>query len=104
MPDWDDNSRQLEANLIEAQRSAAEHGLALARRPLTASDVKAWHMITMRGLDIDDAHVLGLDPADLVGEFRGPPKLAGVVVEIGGYWGLPLTPWPRLRRGRILNG
>ncbi|MFN0303334.1 MAG: Fic family protein [Burkholderiales bacterium] len=84
MPDWDDNSRQLAANLIEAQRSAA----ALARRTLTASDVKAWHNITMRGLDIDDAQVLGLDPADLVGEFRGPTKLAGVAVKIGGYWGV----------------
>lgn len=86
MPDWDRDGPEIEANLVDAQRAAAEH--ALARRALTASDVKEWHRTTMRGLDIDDARTLGVDPAELVGEFRGPPKLAGIEVKIGSRWGV----------------
>jgi Fic/DOC family len=87
VPDWDDDGPQLEANLIEAGRLAAEH--ARARRAFRASDLKAWHRVTMRGLSIDDASRLGVRPSDLVGRFRGPPVLADIEVQVGRHGGVP---------------
>jgi hypothetical protein len=81
MPHWDEDSAQLRANLMEVQRDAAEQ--ALARRPLTLDTVKGWHRRAMRGLDIPEAAKLNVAPADLIGAFRGPPKLRHVVVDIG---------------------
>lgn len=87
MPGWDDDSPQLDANLAEAQRLATEH--ALARRRLTLANTKAWHQATMKGLEIEEAAELGVRPDDLVGNFRGPPKLTGIGVRIGAYRGTP---------------
>lgn len=87
MPGWDDDSPELEANLAEAQRLATEH--ALARRRLTLANIKAWHRATMKGLEIKEAAELGVKPEDLVGEFRGPPKLPGIGAKIGAHRGTP---------------
>jgi Fic/DOC family len=82
MPRWDEDSAQLRANLMEVWRDAA------ARRSVTLDTVKEWHRRTMRGLDIPEAADLNVTPADLIGEFRGPPTLRHVVVEIGGRRGV----------------
>lgn len=87
MPGWNENSPELDAHLAEAQRLAAEH--ALARRRLTLDEIKAWHRATMKGLDIDDAAALDIAAEDMVGEFRGPPRLTGIGVRIGAYYGTP---------------
>lgn len=87
MPGWNEDSPELDANLAEAQRLATEH--ALARRRLTLDDIKAWHRATMQGLEIDDAAALGIAAEDVVGEFRGPPKLVGIGVKIGAHHGTP---------------
>jgi Fic family protein len=87
VPGWDDDSPELEANLAEAQRLATEH--ALARRRLTRANIKAWHRATMKGLEIKEAAELGVLPQDLVGEFRGPPRLTGIGAEIGAHRGTP---------------
>lgn len=87
MSDWDADGPQLEANLIEVGRLAAEH--AQARRALLATDLKAWHRVVMRGLSIDDAPALGVRRRDLMGRFRGPPALAEIEVQVGGRWGVP---------------
>lgn len=87
MPHWDEDSPRLRNNLLEAQRAAARH--ALARRTVTLATIKGWHKRTMQGLDIPDAAELGVAPADLVGEFRGPPKLPKVGVRIGERRGVP---------------
>ncbi len=81
MPHWDEDSPLLRRNLVQAQRAAAAH--AMARRKIELATVKAWHKRSMRGLEIPEAARLGVDPADLIGEFRGPPKLPWVGVRIG---------------------
>ncbi len=85
MPGWDEDSPELAANLVRAQRMAIEH--ALARRSLALNDIRAWHRVTMQGLDIEEAAELGVTPEDLVGEFRGPPKLADIGARIGAHRG-----------------
>jgi hypothetical protein len=87
VPGWDDDSPQLAANLAEAQGLATTH--ALARRRLTLANIKAWQRITMKGLEIEEAAELGVEPQDLVGEFRGPPKLRGIGAAIGAHRGVP---------------
>jgi Fic family protein len=87
MPDWDDDGPTLFDNLREAQRLAVDD--ALARRTITLDGLKAWHRVIVRGLAIHDAARLGVDPADLAGEFRGPPKLPGIEAEIGEHFGAP---------------
>ena len=88
MPGWDEDSPELAANLARAQRLATEH--ALARRRLTLADIKAWHRATMQGLDVEEeAAELGVAPQDLVGQFRGPPKLVDIGVRIGAHRGAP---------------
>ena len=87
MPGWDEDSPQLESNLAEAQRLATEH--ALARRRLTLSSIRAWRRATMKSLEIKQAAELGATAEDLVGHFRGPPKLAGIGAGIGAHLGTP---------------
>jgi Fic family protein len=87
VPGRDDDSPELEANLAEAQRLATEH--ALLRRRLTLATIKAWHRATMKGLEIEEAAELGVTPEDLVGNFRGPPRLTGIGAGIGAYRGTP---------------
>ena len=89
MPDWDTDGPRLAGNLRQAQRMAVDH--ALARRPIRLTDIKAWHRTAMQGLRIDDAARLGIDPHDMVGEFRGPPRLPGIEVRIGSHRGVPST-------------
>lgn len=85
-PHWDEDSAQLRRNLREAQRDAAE--AAVARRPLTLDTIKGWHRRIMQGLDIPNAANLKVAPADLIGEFRGPPKLPGIGARIGDRLGI----------------
>jgi Fic family protein len=87
VPGWDDDSPALHANLAEVQRLATEH--ALARRRLTLATVKAWHRAMMQGLEIKEAAGLGVPPDDLVGQFRGPPKLPGIGAKVGAHRGTP---------------
>jgi Fic family protein len=87
VPGWDDDSPALDANLAEVQRLATEH--ALARRRLTLATVKAWHRAMMQGLEVKEAAELGVPPDDLVGQFRGPPKLPGIGAKIGAHRGTP---------------
>jgi Fic/DOC family len=86
MAHWDEDSALLRSNLVEAQRAAAEH--AVARRKLSLATIKGWHKRAMQGLDIPEAAALGVAAADLIGEFRGPPKLPRIGVHIGGRYGV----------------
>jgi Fic family protein len=87
MPGWDEDGPALAANLAEANRLSTAH--ALARRRITLADLKAWHRVTMKGLDIEEAAELGVDPEDLKGQLRGPPRLAGIESGVGSHRGTP---------------
>jgi Fic/DOC family len=85
--DWDADSDRLLRNLKQVQARAAAD--ALARKPITLAVVKRWHQAMMRGLHVAAAADLNLAPGDLLGAFRGPPRLAGVGVRMGSRIGVP---------------
>lgn len=87
MAGWDEDGPRLAANLVKAQQAAARD--ALARRKLTLTDICSWHRTIMRGLFVEDAARLGVAAVDLLGEFRGPPKLENIEVAIGLHQGVP---------------
>jgi fido (protein-threonine AMPylation protein) len=73
LPDWDEDSPQLEANLravMNLIRREAEH-----RTKLTVEHARKWHMIIMHGLQADDP--------SYVGAFRGEKGLEDVCVGVG---------------------
>ncbi|HKK18508.1 MAG TPA: Fic family protein [Opitutales bacterium] len=79
MPDWDEESPELRANLRAALlgiRDAAQR-----RTQLTLDTIRGWHRQTLRGLTVP--------PKKCVGHFRGEPGLEGIEVEIGKYQGSP---------------
>lgn len=79
MPDWDENSPQLAANLtavLEAVRASARK----RERP-TLLLARQWHRRTMEGLTVK--------PAQAVGRFRGETGLEKAQVRIGPRFGVP---------------
>lgn len=87
MPDWEADGERLEANVLRALEAASRH--TRDRQRVTADDLRGWHRIVMDGLDISEAEELGIDPALLVGHFRGPPVLPGVENGVGFHDGTP---------------
>jgi Fic family protein len=87
MPDWEEDGERLQSNVLRALERAGQH--ARERRRVTLDDLRAWHRTVMEGLDIPEALELGIDPARLVGEFRGPPNLPGVENGVGAHAGTP---------------
>src|SRR5690606_23037089 len=79
LPDWDEDSPELRANLAQALRQAAND--ALARTPPGLAVARSWHRETMKGLD--------LPHPEWAGGYRGEPALADCWVRIGASWGVP---------------
>src|SRR3989304_944792 len=78
MPDWDEDSPQLDTNATRVVERIRVDALARVKPSLAL--VKSWHTDTMAGLIADD-------PA-YVGNFRGEPGVVGYEVEIGGVLGV----------------
>ena len=62
---------------------------AVDRKSIDLDQIRAWHRDMMKGLAIPEAAPLGVRQADLKGHFRGPPKLPGIAIRVGAYWGVP---------------
>lgn len=78
MPDWDEDSAQLRANLaalFEEVRDAA-----IRRAPLTIAVARGWQHHMLKGLDLPEP--------GLSGKFRGEPGLEDYDVEVGGLPGV----------------
>jgi hypothetical protein len=78
MPDWDDDSPQLRANLAEVFERVRDE--ALRRAPLTVEAARGWQRHILKGLDLPEP--------GLSGRFRGEPGLEGYDVEVGGLPGV----------------
>jgi hypothetical protein len=98
MPNWDESSPELAANLTQAIRRLARQ--AQEREGPSLEMVREWHRITMAGLD-------GLDHPVMAGGFRGEPSL-GYQVWVGEHEGVApeavgaeLNAWVR-RLGALL--
>ncbi len=84
MPDWDDDSPQLQENLFKLSECTGRH--AKLRKPLTLAEIKSWHVDLMKGLTTDS-------PA-YVGAFRGEP---GVNVNV------VVRPNPGVDKARVAH-
>lgn len=73
MPDWDENSAQLRANLAGVLREI--HQEARERKLPTLDSVRRWHTGVMAGLDVPDPRY--------VGSFRGERGLEKKRVAVG---------------------
>jgi len=73
MPDWDENSPELEANLQAALRDARANALARVRPTLAL--VRRWHELMMRGLGVPDP--------TMVSNYRGEAGLENCNVIVG---------------------
>jgi hypothetical protein len=71
--DWDANSPQLRANLVNVLRDARER--ALRRDRPSVEDARRWQRDSMAGLDVPDEKYRG--------RFRGEPGLETTRVQIG---------------------
>jgi prophage maintenance system killer protein len=78
-PDWDADSAQLSKNLSVVLAQAERH--AARRETVTLALICQWHQLMMKGLQVPNANS--------VGNFRGPPHLAGVGVRVGEHTGVP---------------
>lgn len=78
MADWDEDSRQVRQNLVQA---LAEIVRAAERRETPALETaRRWHRVVMQGLDV---------PApQSVGAFRGEPGLETIQVQVGVHKGV----------------
>jgi Fic family protein len=79
MPDWDQDSPRLRANLQKLLEEIRDK--SRARKPLKLTDAKLWHRRMMRGLTPPD-------PA-MVGRFRGSLGMTEVEVFVGSFPGVP---------------
>jgi Fic family protein len=79
MPDWDEDSPELRANLGAVLRGIRD--AAQRRQPLTLDAIRHWHRHIMKGLKTPH-------PAS-IGRFRGEPGLEEVEVRIGAHRGVP---------------
>lgn len=85
MPDWDDDSPRLRANL-NAVFALIERS-ADARAPASLDDVRRWHLEMMKGLDVDPRSP---DP-EARGNFRGAQGIPALDfdVRVGSNLGTP---------------
>lgn len=79
MADWDDDSPQLDKNLIDVRASLERD--AQKRPTPTVALAKSWQTTMMAGLTVPDPLY--------VGRFRGEPGLETCRVLIGGVFGVP---------------
>lgn len=79
MPDWDEDSPRLRANLAEVFGRARDE--ALLREPLTLKVAREWQRRMLEGLNLPEP--------GLSGKFRGEAGLEDYEVGIGGLLGVP---------------
>ena len=78
MPDWDENSPQLQRNLADIL-TRISRSAPLRERP-TVESARQWHVELLRGLSVPDETYRGA--------FRGEPGLEGLGVRIGSHTGV----------------
>jgi Fic family protein len=78
VPNWDENSPQLKANLTQILEEIA--AAANQRIKPTVEMARHWHAIAMRNLEVREPR--------FVGAFRGEPGLENVNVRIGTNYGV----------------
>jgi hypothetical protein len=78
VPNWDEDSRQLRANLTQAFEEIAR--AAVQRDIPTLEAARRWQLLGMRGLDVPDSR--------FVGAFRGEPGLEHVQTRVGAHYGV----------------
>ncbi len=78
MPDWDDDSPQLRANLAAVFGQVRDE--AIRRAPLTTAVARGWQRQMLKGLDLPEP--------GLSGRFRGEPGLEDYEVGVGGLPGV----------------
>jgi len=81
MPNWDEDSPRLRANLTKVLKEIARR--AELRETPTVEEARRWHSLFMEGLDVPDARY--------VGAFRGEPGLEKVQVKVGAHRGAAST-------------
>lgn len=78
MPDWDKDSPQLRANLIQILEEIAT--AAKQRDKPTVEAARRWQALAMRNLEVHDVR--------FVGAFRGEPRLENINVRIAANYGV----------------
>ncbi|HSK44049.1 MAG TPA: Fic family protein [Candidatus Binatia bacterium] len=78
MPNWDEDSPQLRANLTQILEEIA--AAAEQRKKPTVEAARRWQAIAMRNLEVREAR--------FVGAFRGEPGLENVNVRVGANYGV----------------
>ena len=78
MPDWDEDSQQLRANLAEILEGIA--AAANQRVKPTVETARRWQTLAMRNLEVREKR--------FVGAFRGEPRLENVNVRVGAHYGV----------------
>jgi Fic family protein len=79
MADWDEDSPQLQANLVGVLREIRDE--AERRSPLSADTARHWHTRIMLNLVVPDTAY--------VGHFRGEPGMEALGVRVGRKSGVP---------------
>jgi Fic/DOC family protein len=78
MPDWDEDSPQLQENLRRLLRKIRD--AARSRKIPTVEDARGWHTATMRNLQVSDPRYIG--------HFRGESGLEHVLVRVRRNYGV----------------
>lgn len=78
MPNWDEDSQQLRANLTQVFEETVR--AAERRETPTLAAARHWQSLVLRGLDVPEAR--------FVGAFRGEPGLENVQVRVGANYGV----------------
>ncbi|HSH92683.1 MAG TPA: hypothetical protein VK968_00895, partial [Roseimicrobium sp.] len=78
MPEWDENSPRLQANLLAVLTAIRTH--AVSRETPSVADAKNWHRMVMKDLTVPDPLY--------VGHFCGERGLEGIEVQVGSLWGV----------------
>jgi hypothetical protein len=78
MPDWDADSLQLRANLVQVLSSIVQ--TAQQREQPRVESARRWHALSMQKLKVPDLR--------FVGRFRGEPGLESVQVRVGAHYGV----------------
>ena len=78
MPDWDADSLQLRANLVQVLSSIVQ--TAQQREQPRLESATRWHALSMQNLKVSDPR--------FVGRFRGEPGLESVQVRVGAHYGV----------------
>lgn len=78
MPNWDEDSPQLKANITQILEEIA--AAANQRKKTTVEAARRWQSLAMRGLDVPDVR--------FIGAFRGESGLEHVNVRVGANYGV----------------